>query len=411
MTTGNSKIRDASDTAYGFDAVPLGPAVGSLDEVYISNGFERQRCPATDVRVPRRARLLVRGWAADHRGNRPSRFFYALLDGRRTNVEYGRKREDVATAMGGEAMLETGFRIVVDTSALADGEHELRIRTCDDGSTRELANVRFAVVPQVGSAGLRPLATDLFACEIRAFHGINSPPSMDARVERRFVALVQGHLREKQTKAPASALTGIVDGFEAVTAQLGYRSASETSDGFVLCFSTDDLSIGSHTLDLVATSAGDELQCVASLTFSVVPVCCGPAEPIGTSEIADAAIAWSDSPKNVYSGTDVASFRGWAIDPITRDAIGSAYVRFADGRAVAVTARQFREDVSATRDPAKARFCGFVGSIDFGTFEHGSHCGQLFVISKDRMRLHPTRATLTFNVGRHDAREASVASV
>ncbi len=383
------------------DATP-GPAAGSLDEIFASNGVDRYACDREDVVIPRGARMLVRGWAANPYTDGPTRSFAALLDGMPIASRYGLPRDDVATVHGLSALVPTGYNIVVDTDALAVGRHELRIRTSEGPApeqTRELAPQYFRISETPADRTFRMDVRGFFEIEVEHFHAMNRPPSLEARFERKFVAILRGKLRERKSGRAAHTLFGVVDGFDGAYGQLGYRTVpGGAPDGFMLCFPTE-ITYGEHELALVATAASGELERVATLPFSVTPVCCGVPAPADIDEPAEAAIEWvATRAGGPFRVDEIGYVRGYAIDPLDGDSVGAAYLRFEDGRETVLRTRQFRDDLHIERRTPGASFCGFVGAIAFSAFTPGSHTGRVVVETKDFCRRYATAATIAFEV-------------
>jgi hypothetical protein len=366
-------------------------ALGAVDELVAWDGLES--IAVTERSVPQGHELMIRGWALAPSPMRPFERFVIRTGEVEATVRYGTIRPDVAAAYGSRALGPCGFEATLQTSELGLGEHEIRFE--GDGAALAPVRVRVEARSTTYERSLR------YRASIERFGDEDHTFARPYSVQRLFMGVVSGRLDDARGERPRLA-RATIDVRQPIPVQLGVRLSDGSANGFLVCFDSEELTIGPHRFRLTVLSEDGEYGVAADLSFDVVPIVCGgPAQrsPI----VAPAQIEWVDRPlvngPLVVKRGEILHVRGWAIDPIAMDAPGRAYVDFDDGTQYRLMPRQHRPDIAERHGAPKAVFCGLVGSIDTGTLATGRRTGRVFIVDKLEGMWYRTDAEIVIDVG------------
>ena len=323
---------------------------------------------------------VIRGWAADVADGAPLSNVKVYIDGNLVGTPtLGIARPDVAAAKGA-AYLYSGYTLTYSAAALSVGSHSVTVVAFDSsGLSTTFGPLAFTVA-----------ATPPFGHLDTAVDSVTASSTVwqsDSVVMRGWAAdLIDG--------APLSNVTVYIDGNSVGTPTLGIarpdvaaaKGAAYLDSGYTLTYSAAALSVGSHSVTVVAFDSSGLNTTFGPLAFTVAAT-----PPFGHLDTAVDSVTASST---VWQSDSVV-LRGWAADLADGAPLSNVKVYIDGNLAGTPTLGIARPDVATAKGAAYLN-SGYQLSYSAATLSLGSH--SVTVIGIDSGGSSTTFGPLAFTV-------------
>ena len=314
--------------------------------------------------IPQYAKLFVVGWAADPEDGAPVTKVQVLIDGSVVgNATLGDVRTDVATAFGNAAYTNSGWHFTYNIGSLAVGTHAVTAVAYDSVGGNK----------QIGSAGITVTANHPPFGSVDVIG--NAMNLASTTVPQNANLFVNGWAADVEDGAPVAQVQILIDGNPIGNASLGdvrtdvasaLGNAAYTNSGWHFTTNIGALTVGTHTVTVIATDSAGAAQQIGSGPITVT----ANASPFGNVDIAASASNPSSTviPQNtnLYAG-------GWAADPEDGAPVTKVQVLI-DGSVVGnATLGDVRTDVATAFGNAAYTNSGWHFTYNIGSLAVGAH--------------------------------------
>ena len=197
--------------------------------------------------------VRVAGWVADKTDGAPLSNVKVYIDGTLVGTPtLGIARPDVAAAYSNSAYANSGYQLLYSAATLSAGSHAVTVVAIDSGGTSTTFGPRTMTVTAAPPFGNLEAAVD-------SVTGSTTVAKADS-------VRVAGWVADKTDGAPVSNVKVYIDGTLVGTPTLGiarpdvaaaYSNAAYTNSGYQLLYSAASLSVGTHSVTVIAIdSAG-----------------------------------------------------------------------------------------------------------------------------------------------------------
>jgi N-acetylneuraminic acid mutarotase len=327
-----------------------GPPIGNLDAA-VDNATGSATLPQTD-------NLLVRGWVADPVDGSPLANVKVYVDGSLFGTPtLGLARSDVSSYFSKPAYASSGFELVASAASLSIGTHSVTVVAIDSGGrTFGPHTITVTGGPPVGNLD----------AAVDNATGSATLPQTDS-------LLVYGWVADPVDGSPLANVKVYIDGslFGTPTLDLARSDVSSyfskpayVNSGFQLIASAATLSIGTHSVTVVAIDSGGRSTTFGPHTITVTG---GP--PVGNLETAvDSTTGSSTIPQ-----ADSLLVSGWVADPVDGSPLSNVKV-YVDGTLFGTpTLDLARPDVSSYFSKPAYANSGFQLIASAATISIGTH--------------------------------------
>jgi hypothetical protein len=322
--------------------------------------------------------VVMKGWAADKIDGAPLSNVKVYIDGNLVGTPtLGIARPDVAAAEGA-AYLDSGFTLTYSAAALSLGSHAVTVIAIDSGGrSATFGPLAFTVATTAGPA----LPTPPFGQIDSAVDSVTKSTT----VAQSDSVVMKGWAADLIDGAPLSNVTAYIDGNPVGTPTLGIarpdvaaaQGAAYLDSGFTFTYSVAALSLGSHTVTVIAIDSGGRSATFGPLAFTVATTA-GPALPTPPFGQIDSAVD-SVTKSTTVAQSDSVVMKGWAADLIDGAPLSNVKV-YIDGNLIGTpTLGIARPDVAAANGGAYLD-SGYTLTYSAAALSLGSHAVTVIAI-------------------------------
>jgi hypothetical protein len=212
--------------------------------------------------------LLMKGWVADPQDGAPLSNVKVYIDGTLAGTPtMGIARPDVAAEFG-TAYTNSGYQLVYSAASLVIGAHQVTVVAVDSGGrSKTFSPVAFTVAATAGSGS--PFGSIDKAVDSTTLSSTVLPSdSLE----------VKGWVADPTDGAALSNVKVYIDGVLAGTPTLGlarpdvaaeYHNAACLHSGYRLLYPASSLSVGAHTVTVMAVYSGGRSKILGPVSFTV----------------------------------------------------------------------------------------------------------------------------------------------
>jgi hypothetical protein len=335
--------------------------------------------------------VLVKGWAADQVDGAPLSNVKLYIDGNLVGrPTMGIARPDVATAEGA-AYLDSGYQLTYSAATLSLGSHSVTVTAIDSGSrSTTFGPLTFTVA---AGPGVAPPFGHL--------DSVVDSVTASSTVAQLDSVVVKGWAADQIDGAPLSNVKVYIDGNLAGTPTLGIarsdvaaaEGAAYLNSGYTLTYSVAALSLGSHSVTVIAIDSGARSTTFGPLAFTVAAAA-GTAPPPAPFGHLDSAVD-SVTGTSTVPQSDSVVVKGWAADQLDGAPLSNVKVYIDGILAGTPNLGIARSDVSAAEGSAYLD-SGYKLTSSAATLALGPH--SVTVIAIDSQGRSTTFGPLAFTV-------------
>jgi streptogramin lyase len=251
--------------------------------------------------------VLLKGWTADQIDGAPLSNVKVYIDGNLAGTPtLGVARPDVAAAYNNVAYTNSGYTLSYSVAALSVGLHAVTVIAIDSGGqSTTFGPLDFTVAAAAGAAA--PIGhIDSAVDSVTASSAVGQSDSV----------VVKGWTADQIDGAPLGNVKVYIDGNLVGVPTLGiarpdvaaaYNKAAYLDSGYTLSYPVAALSLGSHSVTVIAIDSGARSTTFGPLAFTVV----GP-PPFGHLDSAVDSVTASTT----VGQSDSVVVKGWAADKV-----------------------------------------------------------------------------------------------
>jgi hypothetical protein len=258
LATGLGSV-NAYNLVHAWPIAAAAPPFGNLDRAADST--------TSSTTIPQTDSLLVRGWVADVTDGAPLSNVKVYIDGVLIGTPtLGIARPDVAAAYHNTAYTNSGYQLLYSAASLALGSHAVTVVAIDSGSR---------------STTFGPLSITITTSGTPPFGNLDQAvdsTTSSSTIPQTDSLLVRGWVADVTDGAPLSNVKVYIDGALIGTPTLGiarpdvaaaYHNAAYTNSGYRLLFPAASLTLGTHSVTVVAIDSGSRSTTFGPLSITV----------------------------------------------------------------------------------------------------------------------------------------------
>ncbi|MGD0546678.1 MAG: hypothetical protein ABR991_02480, partial [Terracidiphilus sp.] len=368
-----------SSVASATYTLTLPPPFGNLDAATDST--------TKSATIPQTDSLLVSGWVADTTDGAPLSNVKVYLDGSSIGTPtLGLARTDVASYFKNSNYTNSGFQLIYPAASLSIGTHSVTVAAIDSGGR----STSFGPLTFTVAQGANPPFGNLDAA-------IDST-TKSATIPKTDSLLISGWVADPADGAPLSNVKVYIDGGLIGTPALGiartdvsayFKNPAYTNCGYQITYAPAPLSLGMHSVTVVAVDSKGSSTTFGPLTFTVAQ---GANPSFGNLD----SVSDSTTKSATIPQTDSLLVSGWVADVADGAPLSNVKV-YLDGSAIGTPVLGIaRTDVAAYFKNTAFTNCGYQLTYPAASLTIGTH--SVTVVAVDSKGSSTTFGPFTFTV-------------